>query len=120
MQEVWLCSVESLASCVFLPAMILTRNSIFDLKNLPDENLIINVMYSHKKLQCQQISIFFLKNCFIHTHKNLAPTDSMLEHYPGKNSVDLFNKNDYGLQLASIRHTSCKELTPVMKPSYTG
>lgn len=59
MREARLCSVQGLASCVFLPAMILTRNSIFDLKNLPDENLITKVMYSHKKLQRQQISIFF-------------------------------------------------------------
>lgn len=76
--------------------MILTRNSIFDLKNLPDENLITKVMYSHKKLQCQQISIFFfflMKNCFIHIHKKLAPIDSMLEHYPGKISSVLFNQN---------------------------
>lgn len=63
---------------------------------------------------------FFLKNCFIHTHKNLAPTGSMLEHYPGKNSVDLFNKNDYGSQLTSTRHTSFKELTLVLKSFRTG
>ena len=92
MQEARLCSVQSLASCVFLLAMILTRNSIFDLKNLPDENLITKVMSSHKKLQCQQISIFSMKNCFIYTHKKLAPIDSMLEHYPGKISSVLFNK----------------------------
>lgn len=58
-QEAWLGSVQSPASCVFLSATILIRNSIFDLKNLPDENLIMKVIYSHKKLQCQQTSIFF-------------------------------------------------------------
>lgn len=74
--------------------MISTRNSIFDLKNLPDENLITKVMYSHKKLQCQQISIFLMKNFYSHTHTHtqLAPIDSMLEHYPGKISSVLFNK----------------------------
>lgn len=92
MREAWPGSVQSPASCVFLPTTILTRNSIFDLKNLPDENLITKVMYSHKKLQCQQISIFLMKNCFSHTHKKLAPIDSMLERYPGKISSVLFNE----------------------------
>lgn len=53
-----------LASCVFLPTMFLTRNSIFDPKNLPDENLITEAMYSHKKLHCQQISIVFGEKLF--------------------------------------------------------
>ena len=124
MQDARLCLVQSLASCVFLPAMILTRNSIFDLTNLPDENLITEVMYSHKKLQCQQISFvfcfFFTKNRFIYTHTKLAAIDSILEHYPGKVSSGLFNKNCYNLQLVSIRHTSHKELISTLRSSHAG